>query len=283
MRFQRLVMLASLAVVVTANSIAVAASSTEAYSKGSALVEQGKLRDALYAFADAVRGDRANQQYMQQFMLVRQALIYQNALAEETNPNQWLPIAQALRSFYISQDVHEQALELDREIHQREASAGSAVQLAETQLALGRNAEAAETLTALEAEKVTPATQALLGIALVRQGKMDQARETIGAIKTSVDTGPGTYYCVARATAAVGDVDDALALLTRCFEATPPSRLAALKSHAQKLPEFAPLASKPTFAEVMQTASKVVESKCSGGSSCAGCPMRGQCASGGGQ
>jgi tetratricopeptide (TPR) repeat protein len=265
-------------VVLAVNSMA-AASPPEAYSKGLALVEQGELRDALYALADAVRGDRANQQYIQQFMLVRQALVYENALASETNPQRWLQIAQALRSFYVSVDAHAQALKLDRQIHQREASAGSAVQLAETLLALDKNADAADTLTALDEASATPATRALLGIALARQGKIDQAREVTAGIETSADTGPGTYYCVARAHAASGDSDAALTLLTRCFETTPPSRLAALKSHAQKSPEFAPLASKPRFSEVMETASKVVESKCSGGSSCAGCPMRGQCAS----
>jgi hypothetical protein len=88
---------------------------------------------------------------------------------------------------------------------------------------------------------------------------------------------------VARANVSVGNDNQALDLLTRCFEATPPSRLEVLKSHARKTPEFVSLASTPQFAEVLKTESKIAESKCSGGSSCAGCPMRGQCASSQGQ
>jgi tetratricopeptide (TPR) repeat protein len=218
---------------------------------------------------------------MQKFMLVRQGLIYQNALAEEEDPARWLQIAQALRSFYVGQGAHAQALKLDRQIHQRQNSPGSAIQLAETQLALDMNEDAEKTLVALETAQTAPAVQALRGIAVARQGKLEQARRIVGKIDTADNDDPGTLYCVSRAAAAVGKTDQALAALTRCFEATPPSRLTALKSHAEKMPEFAPLTSQPAFSQVMQTESKVVESKCSGGSSCAGCPMRSQCASGG--
>ena len=77
--------------------------------------------------------------------------------------------------------------------------------------------------------------------------------------------------------AVVGNHDEALRLLGRCFEAVTPSRLAGFKTHAAQSPEFAALASSGGFAKVLQTKSKVAESKCSGGSSCAGCPMRSKC------
>jgi tetratricopeptide (TPR) repeat protein len=275
-------MMCSFALVVVAVPVlATAADPQESYSQGLALVEQGNLRDALYALADALRADRANKEYERKFMLVRQAVMYQNALAEEQNEQQWLQIAQALRSFYVGQGVHAQALKLDQQIHQREHSPGSAIQLAESQLALGMNAAAEKTLTDLETGRTAPAVQALQAIAMARQNKLDQARQIVAGIDAAANNDPGTLYCVSRAAAVVGNGDDALAVLTRCFQATPPSRLAALKSHAEKMPDFASLASLPGFSQAMQTESKIVESACSGGSSCAGCPMRGQCASGG--
>ena len=49
--------------------------------------------------------------------------------------------------------------------------------LAETQLAMDQNAAAVQTLSALEPSKRTAMTQLLLGIALVRSGKADQAKQ----------------------------------------------------------------------------------------------------------
>jgi ferredoxin len=71
--------------------------------------------------------------------------------------------------------------------------------------------------------------------------------------------------------------------LTSCFAAVPPSRLDELKNHARKCSEFAGVASSPAFAQALQTQSKVAESKCSGGSSCSTCPMRGNCEHGQGK
>ena len=47
----------------------------------------------------------------------------------------------------------------------------------------------------------------------------------------------------------------------------------AFRKHAVESPEFAAIAPSNEFRAVLQTESKRAESKCSGGSSCAGCPM----------
>ena len=86
-----------------------------------------------------------------------------------------------------------------------------------------------------------------------------------------------TLYLTARAQAAVGEAAKSLATLTRCYESVPPSRLEPLKSHTKLCSEFADMTSSAAFAQVLQTKSKVPESKCSGGSSCSTCPMRGNC------
>ena len=142
---------------------------------------------------------------------------------------------------------------------------------------MGRHAEASRVLSELSPKKTTAATQALLGIALARQGRVDEARKISERIDLSDSADPGTLYSLARMHAIVGNDGEALELLTRSFEAVPPSRLDNLKTHAKHSPEFDALGSTDRFARVLKTKSKVAESKCSGGSSCAGCPMRGKC------
>lgn len=84
-------------------------------------------------------------------------------------------------------------------------------------------------------------------------------------------------YTVARLSAMTGNSAEAVQLLVRCFESVPPSILTAYKTHAQRCPDFAALASTDALAQALEAESKIPESKCSGGSGCAGCPMRGKC------
>ena len=276
-------LLLSLVIASVASVPALGARADGAFAQGNTLLAQGNLPGALQSYAVAVRADRDNQQYRQRFMLVRQALSLRKQLGVEKNPQRWQQMAQALRSFYASQDLQAQALAIDVQIHKRLATADSAVQLAQTQLALEMNAEAAATLRALGRKKATPATEALRAVALARQGEIDEAIDIALKADAATDADPGTLYNLARMHAAVGNNDQALALLTSCFEAVAPSRLDALKLHTRGCADFGELASTAGFAEAMQTQSKVAESKCSGGSSCAGCPMRSKCPSKGGK
>ncbi|NQT17547.1 MAG: hypothetical protein HQ582_32635 [Planctomycetes bacterium] len=249
----------------------------KAFAKGETILAGGDLHGALRAYETAVRADRANQEYLQQYMLVRRAVVLHQNLKTEEDPERWRLTAQALHAFYVSQGVLANALEVDRTIHGRLNTAYSAAQLAETQLAMELDAEAAKVLAALGPEKTTPSTQALLAIALARQGKREEAKRIAERVSLDDDAGPGTLYGSARMHAVVGGQQRALSFLARSFEAVPPSRLEALKAHARQCPEFAGLVSLAGFTKALKTESKVVESKCSGGSSCAGCPMRGSC------
>ena len=129
----------------------------------------------------------------------------------------------------------------------------------------------------MDAKRSTPVTQALLSIALARQQRTDEARKIAGQVTPPEKAGPRTLYTLARMYAAVGNHDKALAAITSCLEATPPSHIDGFRAHARQSPEFTALSSSDGFARALATKSKVAESKCSGGSSCAGCPMRGKC------
>lgn len=266
-------------------TLAWAETAAEAYQRGESLLEQGDFSSAAAAYAEAARADSKNQDYLKRYALVRQVMTLRDRLKTEQSPRRWEYYARALHRFYVGSGLLGEALELDKQIHARLGNASSAVMLAQTQLAMNRNAEAAEVLASLDAEKATPSSRALHGVALVRLGKTDDARRIADALVVPTDAGPGILYSVARLHAAMGNGEGALGLLGRCFEAIPPSQLPAFKRHAQQNPDFAALASTPGFAEVMKTESKVSESKCSGGSKCSGCPMRGKCGSsqGGGE
>ena len=260
-------------------SAAWADTAAEAFAKGEGLLKAGELQNALAAYANAVRADRANQEYVQHYAILRRVLQLRKSLDEEQDPARWENVARALHSFYVSEKLYSEALSLDRQVHRKLNNEWSAVTLAETQLALGMNDEAARTLEELNPQQAAPAAQALLGIALARGGQTNRAIEIADAIVLPTEFDAQTVYGVARLSAAVGNSAKAAELLARCLESVPPSRQDGFKEHAKLSPEFATMAATAVFAGAMETKSKVPESKCSGGKSCAGCPMRGKCPS----
>jgi tetratricopeptide (TPR) repeat protein len=251
----------------------------EAFAKGQALLAKGNFQGALNAYSEAVQANRENQEYFQKYALVRRILQMREQLDQEQDPARWQFLAQALHSFYVSQKLYNETLELDRKIHARQNDAASATMLAETLLAMDQNAEAAKTLASLGAEKASTASQTLLGVALTRLGKMDEARQIAKNMALPADATPGLLYTLARLQALTGDKPGAVGNLTRCLESLPSSRQVGFKEHARLCPDFGSLQQSPEFVQALATESKVPESKCSGGRSCAGCPMRGQCPS----
>ncbi len=255
-----------------------AASAAEEYARGEALLARGEFDQALDAFASAARADRDNQQYLQQYAMVRRVIQLRQQLASEQDPQRWEYTARALHSFYVTRGLLEEAAALDRQIHARLNNASSATMLAETELALGRNSEAAEVLQKLPPGQSTPATDVLLGIALARQGKMQEARQLAEKAALPDDAGPRTIYAFARLYAATGDSHAAFQTLKRVLETTPPTIQVGYRDHAAQCPDFQSLAATDQWQQVLKTPSKIPESQCSGGAGCAGCPMRGQCA-----
>ncbi len=213
--------------------------------------------------------------------MVRQVLMMRDSLPKEKNVAQWEYMARALHTFYISNGLYGDALALDQQMHAKLNTASSALLLAETQLAMNKPAEAAGVLGGLPADKHDSTTRAIHSLALARQGKLAEAKQAAQSVQLTSAAGPGAIYAAARCYAAIGNMDQACQMLVRCFESSPPSRLEGFRQHARTSPEFAALASHAGYAAALQTQSKIPESKCSGGSSCAGCPMRGKCASGG--
>jgi thioredoxin-like negative regulator of GroEL len=265
------------AILLLSPALARAETPAEAFAKGKTLLAKGDFATALEAFTAAARGDRENVDYLQHYAMLRRVVELRSRLESEQDPQRREYTARALRAFYVNQRIYPELLKLDQEVHARLGSADSAANLAETQLTLNQPAEAATTLSTLDSSKSTAMTRAVLGIALARSGKADEARQLAEKLALPADAGPNLTYAAARLHAGTGDSATALKLLKACFEATLPSMLDGFKAHAKSCPEFAAIASSPEFAQVLKTESQVPESKCSGGRSCAGCPMSGKC------
>jgi tetratricopeptide (TPR) repeat protein len=257
--------------------LARAESAQESFAKGETLLAKADFSAALEAFSAAARADRTNQEYMQHYAMVRRVISLRTRFESEQDPQQWEYLARALRAFYASERIYPEILALDQKLHARLNNAESAVMLAETQLSMEQNAEAVKTLSSLPAGQADAASRALLGIALARTGKRDETKQIAAAFALPEGAGPGLAYAAARLHGAAGDAAKALQLLKTCLEAVPASRQEGFQTHARTCPEFAAMASTADFAAALATPSKVHESKCSGGSSCAGCPMSGKC------
>jgi tetratricopeptide (TPR) repeat protein len=258
-------------------ALARAESAARSFAKGEALLAKGDFAAALQSYAAAAKADPNNQEYVQHYAMLRRVVDMRSRLETERSPDRWEYLAKALRAFYLSERIYQELLKLDQDLHARTGSAESAAQLAETQLAVGQNAEAATILAALEPNKATAMTQAIRGIALVRTGKAEEAKQIAKDLDVPADAGPRMAYAAARFYATIGESAKAIQWLQTCFEVTLPSMVDSYKSHAKGCADFASLAATPEFARVLETKSKIPESKCSSGSSCASCPMSGKC------
>ncbi len=246
--------------------------------KGDELLANADFDGALKAYASAARTDSANQDYRAQYAILRRVIGMREDLAREQNPRKWETSARALHSFYLSRKIYSEALDLGRRIHDRLNTAESAAMLAESLLGADRNQEAEQVLAGL-GQKATPQTDILLGIAQARQQKLDQARAAAGKITLPADADAGIVFDLACLKALLGDKAGSAALLTRCFEMIPPSRLETVKEHARESKDLAAIAGSPEFAEALKTQSKAKESGCSGGTSCGSCSKKGGCTS----
>ncbi len=277
MQFKTVAIGSVLVVFFTLTVFARAETAAESFAKGKKLLAKGDFTGAIQSYAAAARADQSNQDYSQNYAILRRIIDFRSRLSTETKPQQWEYMVRALRAFYVNERLYTELLKLDQLVHEKLNSPESAALLAETQLAMNQNAEAVKTLSAIDPNKATDMAQLLLGIALVRSGKAEEAKKIAAKYDLPKDAGPNVIYTAARLQASTGDSAKTMQLLATCFETTMPSQVDGFKSHAKTCPEFAAIASTAEFAKVLETKSKMSESKCSGGSSCAGCPMRGKC------
>jgi hypothetical protein len=268
--------------VVLAAVPAMAPASTEAakaFEKGQALLVKADFEGALKAFKSAAKTDSDNAEYRQTHAIVRQVIRIRGMIEEENDSQKWLPMAQALRSFYHEHGIYTESLPLDRKIHKEGLTDDCAAMLAETLIALDKDGEVVELLEELGEKETTARTNVLLGLAIAREGDPDKAKALAAKVGVKADADRELCFDLARLRARISDSSGMVEALTRSFELTPPSQLDAFKASAKTCKDLAAYADTSGFAKALKTKSQVKESKCSGGTGCGKCPNRGGCGS----
>lgn len=244
------------------------------FAEGQALLAKGDIDGASAALFDAARAAPDRADYVEKATLLRRV----QALRRVAENAQDAPAAEravaSLHLFYLQHDLPGLAVAADRKAHERLPSGDTAARLAEALLAAGENADVTTVVAPYSASSARHATYH--AIALARMGYTEQATRLIERAPLAEEAPPAERYDRARALAALGRTDEALALLVQCSERMPPAGLQTLRERAAKEKDFARLAALPAFSRALQTESKIPES-CSGGTTCAGCPNRGAC------
>jgi thioredoxin-like negative regulator of GroEL len=245
-----------------------------------ALLAQGDFPGAARALAAAAQADPEEPSYRQQAALVRSVVRLRTSLDRETNPERWRAAARALRAFYYEYKVFGEALALDEKVHRKINTAETAAALGETRLELGMNKPAAELLAGLDEQRTSERSRVLLGIALARLGRAEEARAIADTCAVPQEPTPMLCFDMARLQSLLGRDEAAAKLLTLAFEATPPSLLEATKERTRNRADLVALAASSEYEHVWLTASKVKESSCSTGTSCGACPSARTCGAG---
>lgn len=232
------------------------------FDSGLVVLAKGNFDGALKAFTGAAKSDPANQNYRQHVALVRRVIQVRGMFDKEKDPKQWAQFAQSLRSFYTDFDIYGEALALDTKRHAKLCTPGTAVDLAESQLELNKNAEAVKVLSSL-GKKNPPRAKLMLGIALARTGDLDGAKKIAKTNGIPITDDPKQILDAACLNALVGNTAMAADQLTLVFEKTPPGRLDRVKNYAKRRPDLAGLKG-AQYEKVWLVASKVKAAGCGG-------------------
>ncbi len=256
-----------------------ASDAAAAFAEGNRLLSAADFEGALKSYETAAKAEPQNQEYAQQFALVRRVIQLRGMLPREANPERWERMARGIRSFYHWNGVHTETLALDREMHERLKTAETAGMLAESQLALGMNAETQALLKDHISESDPAQNRALYAIALAREGNRREARKIASGIKMPDGPNGPLMILMARLHALDGKGKDAARYLTLAMEQTSPPMLPAMRAHAEACPDFSGLSNQSQFAQALATQSKIPHSSCSDAGSCGGCPSASTCGS----
>lgn len=241
------------------------------FSEGQTLLVKADFDGALKAYTAAAKADKKNTDYRDELALLKRIMKMRQALDKAKGP-EWITTAEALFAYYKDHKIYTEALPLGVKLHSQQNTPDSAAQLARTQLALSMNAEAAHILGAVVREKLNAEVRVLMAVAMARQNKLVEARGIAAEVNLGSSPSGQLLFDLACLKALLGQPDEAITMLIRAFEATPPAELATIKAQAKECKDLAALRDKPAFAQALNTASKV-----SGKANCGKCPMKEKC------
>ena len=236
------------------------------FTEGNGLLAKANFEGALAAYEAAAKADPQNTDYRMKSMIVRRVMKMRESL-DRLDEEKWLQAATALQFFYHDNGVNSEALAMAEKIHAKQNTAESATMLARSQLAMGKNDEALASLNSLPKDQTCAETCVLTGLCLARQGKTAEAKALCAEINEPKDANSQFLYDLACLHAALGNSEDAMGALKRCFECTSPGRLPLVKECAGRCGDFCKLRGNDAMADVMATESKVTADCCGKASS----------------
>lgn len=243
------------------------------FENGASLLAKGDFRAALEAFKTAMKADPENARYYEEYSLLRRVLSLRQQLQDETDVATWRTMAVAVLPYYTQHGLHEEAYKLAQTAHDKLKTGETAGWLADAQLRLGKNEDAAALLSELAADERNTQTDLLRGIALARLGKLDAAKEIAAGLTLPKDCGTKLCFDAARLSALVGDEEKACTFLTCALADTPANQVDRVRADAKECKDFAPLAGGTKFAEALETKSKVAAG-CGSTAACGKCPSK---------
>lgn len=240
-------------------------------AEGAALLALGQINEAVEAFDGAAKANPGDkkvliaraqakklQKYLEQVEADSELIDRQKAMAK-------------LHKFYNGHGLYEKSLGMEQGLYAEAVNDDTAALLADTLLAMQKNDEALATLQADGVNGESWDAQALLGLALARNGRMEQAQPLVEEAKKLERLSSGQAKNLASLLALTGYEDEANELLVVLFGATTQDKLPGLKESIRTSPDFQSMAGTEGFKTAMET-----EAKLKGcGGDCGSCPSEG--------
>ena len=248
-----------------------AAEAGKACEEAKALRAKGDFEGALVAFKAAAKADPDNKEYFQECALLSRVLKIREQFKTEQDMDLWGRMGRGLYNYYRQYDINDEALVIATTLYAKMGCGDSAALVADVQLALGKDAEAAELLGGVDEAKCTPRSNLLLGVALARLGKAEEAKAIATKFEMPKECDAELCFDAARLYALVGEQAKAIESLQCTFENTPATWLDDVKAEAKKCPDFKSITGEEAFAKVLTTESKV--------KGCGGCSSSKSCSS----
>ncbi len=244
--------------------------------------QEQNYQAAVTAYAQAARKNPTDAYYRNQFALLRSVAKMQAALASETLPEKWKTSAEPVRTYLYSRGFYQAALAVDQAAYEKFKDLPSAVQKLESLLMVGQATHAqsfVQSLNPTTGTAVPSRWQTLRLVAMAHTGRAPEALAATADVKINPQDNLNGLFDVARICKAAGKTDEALSALRLFLEHTVPSEMATSQNMITLCADFKDLQDKEAFKSVLATPSKVSQSGCSGGSSCATCALKDKCAS----
>jgi hypothetical protein len=191
-----------------------------------------------------------------------QVVALQEALAKEKDMAQWVELAELLKQFYRKLGLESEEILLAKKIFARVRSLQSILDVVDTCIETKHFDEAESVIEYFELKyKNSREYFAAVGIAKCRlylaANSPESARKTVRTIDSAEIEAPEILLALAYVQVATRQYASSVRTLGRCFAATPPEEIDALRTQILRSADFQTVSDSPEFAKAINTPSAV--------------------------